>query len=672
MYVFAPEQLDVIDGLRAALSIGLLLAGAICLDYPDLSFGAVAAFWTCLVDPFGNTRRRVNVMVKFALLGATVLVLSSFGASFGPVVATVTLSTLVALCCLGRTYAAAFGPGPTQGSFLAAIAVVIGVSIPRPLESALALGACFLIGATLAVVISTLVMPNRANGTARLMQVTIYGRLRTMLVDLIALDQLTEQSSAGWEHYETSVRRAVRVSIERGRQIIAQRLMGSQTHGKVVDLASRIFATLIALGNHRRDNGNFADDDLALLRELDALLLKVIECLDAGKSPTLDIENGALALGARADLSQDKVVGRCIGMSARTLVQLMDTKIDQHQDGKSADDSFSLLKKPVRPPKAVWQHSVRASVAVTACQIAGGWGGVGLAYWGAIAALIVLQPVFGNTVARVLERAVGTVVGGILAALMLMSDPGKIAISAMIVPLAVIVISLRTVNYALFAGFLTPMFMLLTDLIKPTDGLILLRLINESLGALFAVVASMLIFPTNHRAATLGAIREAVCSNLKYAATVLRLTRDTEPELIALAQANAGIASSRAEVAAAGEGVWSHTFDRDTLDETLVAIRNVCGATAVWEILNDERTDANKLEAMSFDALSTSLQEQLETQEIREPPANAPKTDSILDHAASELLLAVQSLISRSASNGLQDSVRSRVSAFLRRLTRFH
>ena len=645
VYAVVPEQLDILDGVRAAISIAFLLAGAICLDIPDLAFSVVAAFWTSLCDPFGGARSRFRVMAKFAILGAIVFALSSFGAHFGTVAATATLFTLVALCCLGRSYAPAFGPGPAQGSFISAIAVVIGVSTPRPFEGALQLGGCFLLGSTATILISTLIWPNHTNAPGRLLLVTIYSRLRTMLSALIDLDRSPVADSAAWLQYETLTRRAVRIAIERGRQIVARRLLGSKPHGHAVDVASRLLGNLIALGHLRRSGGAFSEDSVTLLRDLDELLREVIDCLDSGAMTSARINEDARSLHRAAE-DQNMAFGRCIEGAAIALMSLGGTTSpEQRQDVLSTGLLATIFERPAMP-SVVWHQALRVATAVTACHLVEGWLGVTLSYWGTIATLVVMQPALGNTWARVLERATGTLLGGLVAAGLLMNSPGDVAMALAIVPLAAAVIAFRTVNYALFTIFLTPMFMLLSDLIRPADDLIFLRAVNESLGALFGVVASILIFPTKDRVAISDTLRTAVSANLSFASSVRRSRHGPHSAELAKAQADAGVGSSRAEVAAMGLSLGNGAIaSSDALNSVLLALRNVCGASAVFETLGDHDPQVDTQRADYYEAMSSVLEMQLRTWTLGDLPMPFPKSGDELDQAVADLALTVQAFI---------------------------
>ncbi|MGO7180678.1 FUSC family protein [Rhizobium brockwellii] len=640
VYAVAPEQLDIVDGVRAAISIGLVLACAIGLEIPDLAFGAVAAFWTCLCDPFGRAWSRFLIMAKFAVLGAIVFSLSSFGAHFGTVAAVATLFALVALCCLGRSYVPAFGPGPAQGSFISAIAVVIGVSTPRPLDGALQLGGWFLLGGAVTIFVSTMIWPNHSNTPGRLTLVMIYSRLQLMSAALIELDRSRGISNAGWLQYETLTRRAVRIAIERGRQIVARRLLGSRPHGHAIDVGAKIFAVLIALGQYRRAGGKFTDYDTKLLGHMDETLRQLIDYLDTGPITSDQITQSASLLHAKAIESQDRVFGRCMAGAATALMSLAGTpRSEPRQDAELTSFIPVTFVKLAVPTPIVWHQALRVATAVTACHLMGIWFDITLSYWGTIATLVVMQPAFGNTWARIVERATGTILGGLFASVLLMQNPGEVVGTLMIVPLAAAVIALRTVNYAVFMIFLTPMFMLLSDIIRPSDNLILLRAINESLGAVFGIVASVLIFPANERLAIADALRAAVSANMSFAAGV-RSSHTSDLTQTAKAQSEAGIRSSRAEVAAAGLGRGN--VDADALTGVLSALRNVCGASAVFEILGSDDPKIDRQRADYYYALSAALEMQLRTWTVRDLPTPVADRGDALDQAVADLALALQ------------------------------
>jgi uncharacterized membrane protein YccC len=288
----------------------------------------------------------------------------------------------------------------------------------------------------------------------------------------------------------------------------------------------------------------------------------------------------------------------------------------------------------------VWRHALRVAVAAVLAYVVGSWFNVTNAYWAPIAAIIVTQPLSANTWLRVWERALGSVAGGIIAAILLTYLPGPVAMAWAIVPLAVLSIASRLVNYGLFVVFLTPLFMLLSDLIHPVQGLIAARFVNEVMGACLGVAASFLLWPEKANNALAAAISAAISANMAFASAALRMDASAADDLDRL-QREAGLASSRLETARERmllEGRW-RSARLQGLWDLIIALRLVCGAAAVIEVQRGEKPDIRERQrADRYDALARALLQSLAGPGMK-PPVLPPEP------AADELEQAVQGFL---------------------------
>src|SRR5580692_8880195 len=64
------RALSIAEGVRAALSVSVIIAASEYLDIPLLREAALAALWTCLCDPGGPVHRRVPALLSFTAIGA--------------------------------------------------------------------------------------------------------------------------------------------------------------------------------------------------------------------------------------------------------------------------------------------------------------------------------------------------------------------------------------------------------------------------------------------------------------------------------------------------------------------------------------------------------------------------------------------------------------------------
>jgi len=613
-------------------------------NIPDFAFSAVAVFWTFLCDPTGSDKLRLRIMSWFALLGCVVITLASYGAHWGPFVGGATLFLLVLACGMTRSYKAAFGPTPAQGGLIAAVAVVIGISSPRGLIGSLELGGFFLIGAIWAIVLALYIWPIRSPALGRQTIVAIFSRLDEMLRSVEGLDASPGTDESQWDRFDTIYRRAARISIERGRSIVARISANRNLYSKGIDAAGRTFAAIIAIGHYRRESpGRFDQSwERPLVSGLRNVLQLVIQQADESALDAKVLMTEVTTL-ARNSKDGDGLVARAVSFAAHALQELVMQWEDPQPDQSPefAGEIFPHMSLNT----TVWRHSLRVSIAVLVCYCIGVWFKVAFSYWGSITTLVVMQPLMGNTWLRVLERAVGSVIGGLIAALLISQLSGNVEMAFLIAPLSAAVIAVRLVNYGIFVIFLTPMFMLLSDYIRPADGLIWARVINESLGACLGLAASLLLWPDKEVNSLAGLIAGAINSNMEFACAVLRHQNEPNEDLDQF-QREAGVTSTHVEIARERLSLAGRqrSADLELLGEVTVALRSVCGAAAVLEISGPPEINEKRLEY--YESISANLQSQISSStNVALPPMPVLESNDDLDRAAQTLVAAVHSYV---------------------------
>jgi uncharacterized membrane protein YccC len=122
-------------------------------------------------------------------------------------------------------------------------------------------------------------------------------------------------------------------------------------------------------------------------------------------------------------------------------------------------------------------------------------------YWVVLTVAIVLRPDFGSVFARALQRGIGTVVGAVLGAIVLVVIPAG---PLLLIPCAVFAGLLpygRDRNWGLFTTFLTPLVVILIDLLHPTGWpLALDRLIDTALGCAIVLLVGYAPWPSSWHA----------------------------------------------------------------------------------------------------------------------------------------------------------------------------
>ncbi len=647
VFAISPERICMAEGIRASIAIGAMLAAAIIFKIPDFAFGAVAAFWNCLCDPLGSDESRLHAMGFFSLMGAIGIMLASYGAHWGPVAGVLSLFLLVLLCGLTRSYNAAFGPGPAQAGLLASLAVIIGITTPRDVSGALTLAGFFLLGSVWTILLTVYVWPLRTQAAAERTLASLFTRLEDMAAFLQELDEQDEPGR--WLRFDTVYRRGIRFSMERGRETVARMAAGRTFLNAGIDTAGKAFVTLIALGSYRRHLGHPFDQQLEkpMLTGLQQLLQSVAQHVDRrGPEARTLMQAGSLLLQAEG---REGPVARAAAYAANAILNLAHSWREPGRE--EASPPLPSPSANLHVDALVRRHALRVATAVVLAYLAGHWFSAIFAYWAAIAALVVTLPMSANTWLRVLERAVGSLIGGLLAAILIAEISSPVGMVLVIVPLSALVIALRLVSYGTFVIFLTPMFMLLADFIRPAEGLIAARFVNELIGACIGVAASFLFWPEREDDALTAAISTAVAANMKFAAGVLRRNGD-DPAILDQMQREAGLASARLETARERmllEGRFG-LRRQDYLRDVILALRSICGMAAVLDITGGGRSGGrDRQRAERYETVTAAL---LKTLAVRgaDPGLLAIDETDDLDRAVHQLSIALHAYAASSSN----------------------
>lgn len=131
--------------------------------------------------------------------------------------------------------------------------------------------------------------------------------------------------------------------------------------------------------------------------------------------------------------------------------------------------------------------------------------------WVTITLVDVLAPSLGASVQRVTQRAVGTAIGGIVAALLiwLLGDPWLVALVAVAIGTTAALI--RFVNYAWFMALFTPLVLLVASTAAPMGpDIAVQRTIATLIGCGLGAVLALLVLPTRQQPDLPGALADAV------------------------------------------------------------------------------------------------------------------------------------------------------------------
>ena len=615
-YAFAatPERIGVQEGLRAATAVSVIVAAAVWLHWPSLSWAAFGAFWTCLADPGGSYQSRLVCMGSFGAAGAIAAWIGSASAGVSPVLGGAVLLPLIFLPCLSGTYGAA----AAQVGVLVCVVAVVAVAYPGRPESALELAGRFSLGCLWAIILCIGIWRTHPQAPARRAVASVLARLRDMTIELIDLHRRGGADIAPWKAINAEHRRSVRAALERARSQVTELQIGGDRYMLELDLADRIFAGLIAVGHDLEDGRHSTHEELEQ-RLADKLLRLIAEATDQAARRTPDVallSTEAVAL-RRAAWVVDSVVGRAIGAAAQATKELCDALRDRTTGAAIGPASLNVgtlrVLKPI--PATVLRHAARVTVAVIVAYLIAMPLNLRFSYWATMATVVVLQPRSASSWPRCLERMVGSIAGGFLAAGLLVALPTKLMLLVVIFPMAAATMAVRSVNYTAFVFFLTPLFIMVIELLQPAAGLPSARIVDNIVGGLVGIAAGLLLWPERDVSKTGETLANAVRANFAFAAGVVA-ERGMSPALERLRR-EAGVTSTAAEtmrhrMILEGQSKRAHLAEMAAVLESL---RRLAGA-ATATLLTTKTPDRERAAAVQETAGALA-------EAIKQPSSNA-------------------------------------------------
>ncbi|KQP93202.1 cyclic nucleotide-binding protein [Methylobacterium sp. Leaf113] len=201
------------------------------------------------------------------------------------------------------------------------------------------------------------------------------------------------------------------------------------------------------------------------------------------------------------------------------------------------------------------RHAVRATVvAAPALWATLVWSGP-FAHWLTITVVLTMQPFYAATWQRALERIGGTVLGGLIGAALAGVATTPLALAALVFPLSIVGFAARQVSYGVFIACLTPLVVLLVEVIEPGHGsweVVGMRALLTLLGGAIAVASALVLWPIWEPDQVRLELRKAVRAHAAFARAVLCAGPEAEASgLRAQASRGAGLALNDLEAALA-------------------------------------------------------------------------------------------------------------------------
>lgn len=604
MVSFAASEASLSEGLRAACASTAMLALGNLLHDPIFAWAAIGAFWTCLADAAGSNRARFASMQGFSVLSTLAGGLTAYASGFDAGLAAFALFVFTTLGAFGRIWGAA----TSQVTILAATACVVMVDRPmRDVREGLSFLGVYLLGCLFALALSLSVWRIHPFAPGRASLRAVYLRLADIALDSARLVE-HRAGLRDWATHAAKFRADTRAALERSRAALA-RVPASRTggHGAYATLLAlltdgeALFAYLIAVSGASEK----APDDARRAKRAARLLTALGEVLralgaavgDARWERLADLQLRVQRLARRLEPALMEPVKLQSGFELVDFAPLHPQPEPWRASAaRIAARTWATLKANLSTQSVGLRHAARVGVTCTAGFLVVRALGLQFGYWATMATLLILQPSIGATWPRSIERAAGSIVGGVLAAAIGYAIHSPLGISLAVFPLVMATMALRPVNYSLFVLFLTPAFVLVADFATPGANELTFaftRLGNNVLGCVLALLATFCLWPTREKIDYRAYLADAVRANVAYLRAALACPRRDEKDMERLRRA-AGLASNNAE-----EAIGRLRLERledslaDTVTLTVLSLLRRMAGTAAQLRLSTTRRDAH-------------------------------------------------------------------------------
>jgi uncharacterized membrane protein YccC len=556
----APNQIAVSTGIRGVIATGAPLVILPAWGEIDLAhFAVIGALGVSMVDVGGPYRRRLAAMAVAATLGPCLLLLGLHVGKIWWLAA-----SIMAVLAVGSGLVRAFGPGGISFGINMSVAFLIGVGSAalEPGHDRLWAGG-YVIGSLWTILVTLAFWHVRPY---RRLEQEVAGAWQAV-ADLVAavrpeLAAGEPSSSARRRHEQTIVsrHRAAREAIERAHDVLGEARAGTSGQGTtmaqlvvLVASASRIGAAMLTLSEiaaaQRGALPSDPDSAAALRTAIDTLADScrvVARVLLAGRGE-VDVERFRQSFAAVAGQRRGgagEPLDLAFAQALRNLVNAEEA-VRLMFDHRRRLPSFVDWRRPTRrvglfePVRShitfnsvIFRHALRVAAVASLGTAISVRMDLAHGFWLPMTALVVLQPEYGGTLSRAVQRSAGTVAGALLAGVLLVTLHGTIAFELAIAALLFATFFLLRRHYGQAMAFMTPLIILLVGFNGADPWLdVVDRILYTLAGAAAALIAGYALWPQWERERLPDRLAAAIRAGRRYVAGVLEALEQPVPPI---------------------------------------------------------------------------------------------------------------------------------------------
>lgn len=583
-------------GLRAGLAVAVAMAVCRMLGKP-MGWAALGGFEAILVDNGGPYRSRLQTMITVLVGGAVACVVGAMSAT--PLVMAVVVT---AAFCFVVTFARVVSQPIASTSVIVLVLYFAGYGgVTHTLAGALGNALAFLLGGAWAAALSLVFWPVDPFRPARLAVAECYRVLADFTAGVKVLEvqrgEASEEREAGRRRIH-AFQRAMRTTMETARgglQATAARTTSRTVRARSLTVLLETADMLFAETLRWAELAEAAEDAVSrdTLRDALGWMSAAEQAVAAGLIHRP--EDGGASFSPEGSHSLEHVRGRAEVISAQERVGTALVKhliIDERDALQNIEIGFeavravwsgvevrasgvtvrwsSLAERDAKNVSAMgWMDTARANWTLSSVMMRHALrlavvGAVDVLLmrlvhvshgsWLAMTSIIVLQPYGSGTIRRSMQRVVGTIAGGVLAALLAAGVHTQEGILVVITVTSVLTLATYAVDYGWYCFFLTPTFVLMSLPQLRDWHFAGVRMGTTVIGALVALVAMRLLWPEQEQMELSRLLGKGAAADADYVTAMVKYWRlDTagrkamERTLLAPARRSCGLAINDAE-----------------------------------------------------------------------------------------------------------------------------
>ena len=179
---------------------------------------------------------------------------------------------------------------------------------------------------------------------------------------------------------------------------------------------------------------------------------------------------------------------------------------------------FQKLKENLSPKSSIFRHSVRVSLMFLIGFLVSKLFPIGHhSYWILLTLLVILKPAYSLTRKRNIERLIGTFIGGIAGALILIYVEDQTVLFVFLLIFMIGTYSSQRLNYTVSVLFMTPYILILFSFLGENNiNIAKERMIDTLIGSFIAFFSSLVVLPNWEYYQFKNYMREVLIANYKY------------------------------------------------------------------------------------------------------------------------------------------------------------